>query len=181
MYIHLAHLLSYPDSRYKQYLDDLIQSLGSDLATTRKLEPFSDFINQSEIKVVEELFTRTFDMNPATCLEVGWHLYGEDYKRGEFLAKMRRALVQEKVAESVELPDHMSHCLKLLANLELHEARGFAQEYLLPSISKILEGLEQDNPFRYPIDALKSLLVNRLGADPTAKENTRLYDLEGVG
>ncbi len=40
----------------------------------------------------EELYTRTFDLNPVCALEIGWHLFGEDYERGAFLVRMRDQL-----------------------------------------------------------------------------------------
>ena len=41
------------------------------------------------VEDLQELYTRTFDWNPDTSLEIGWHLYGENYERGEFLVEVR--------------------------------------------------------------------------------------------
>ena len=49
---------------------------------------------------LQELFTRTFDLNPACTLEIGWQLYGEDYRRGEFLVQMRQGLREKGLPES---------------------------------------------------------------------------------
>jgi len=40
----------------------------------------------------------TFDINPACALEVGWHLFGEDYMRGQFLVRMREELSKYEIA-----------------------------------------------------------------------------------
>ena len=36
---------------------------------------------------IQELYTRTFDINPVCTLEIGWHIFGEDYARGALLVK----------------------------------------------------------------------------------------------
>ena len=164
LYLHLGHLFRYPDEEYLQHLDHVAQALAKG-EVKEMLEPFRSFVAKSEFTDLEELFTRTFDMNPLTCLEVGWHLYGEDYKRGELLVNMRQALAQYHLPESEELPDHMSHCLQLLARMEPEEAPIFVDEYLLPALEKILESLKPENPFTGLLEALKTLFVDLIGPE----------------
>ena len=33
----------------------------------------------SNAEDLQEMYTRTFDINAVCTLEVGWHIYGEDY------------------------------------------------------------------------------------------------------
>ena len=179
-YCFLANLLSYPDGCYKQHMESFLQALKPHPEIVAKLSPFTDFVEGTDPSLVEEVFTRTFDMNPASCLEVGWHLYGEDYKRGEFLVQMRQALAQHDLTESMELPDHMSHCLQLLAKLTPEQAVVYAGDYLFPPIKKVLESLERDNPYRALIEVLQSLLVEWVGVNPAGQEIPHLCHLEGV-
>jgi nitrate reductase molybdenum cofactor assembly chaperone len=162
LYLHLGHLFRYPDEEYLQHLDHVAQALAKG-EVKEMLEPLRSFVAHSDFTELEELFTRTFAMNPLTCLEVGWHLYGEDYKRGEFLVKMRQALAQYDLPESEELPDHMSHCLQLLAYMEPQEAPVLAEGYLLPALKKILKGLKPENPFRGLLEGLERLFVDLIG------------------
>ena len=163
LYVHLAHLLHYPEEDYRRHLERLSSALTGQQEMEEMLEPFRTFVANSEFTELEELFTRTFDMNPQTCLEVGWHLYGEDYKRGELLVNMRQALAQYHLPESEELPDHMSHCLLLLARMEPEEAPIFVDEYLLPALEKILESLKPENPFTDLLEVLKTLFMDLVG------------------
>ena len=48
----------------------------------RAFRSSGSFVEQHELWQIEETFTRTFDVNPACALEVGWHLFGEEYARG---------------------------------------------------------------------------------------------------
>lgn len=97
---------------------------------------------------IQELFIATFDWDPATTLDIGWHLFGEDYARGEFLVRMRGELRRYGIPESTELPDHLTHVLTLLGRMDAQTAETFAREYVAPSVAKLLAALEQrKSPF----------------------------------
>lgn len=157
-----SHLFTYPevqlDKKIKQVLNELVLVEQSEVV--EKLNRFHDFFGSTKFSDVEEMFTRTFDMNPACCLEIGWHLFGEDYKRGEFLVLIRQSLAEEKIQESNELPDHLSHCLKLLAKLENEDAREFSRAFILPALAKIQLGCKDNekNPYVFLVEALMILL-----------------------
>jgi nitrate reductase molybdenum cofactor assembly chaperone len=86
---------------------------------------------------MQELYIQTFEFNPACTLEIGWHLFGENYERGEFLVRMREELRRHGIAESTELPDHLTHLLPLVTCMDHEEAARMAGEYLLPALAKI--------------------------------------------
>ncbi len=160
---HLAYIFSYPQSEYKDRVEAVYQWFRRKPRLNQHIRPFAEFIRNQTMEAIEEQFTRTFDMRPSTCLEIGWHLYGEDYKRGQFLVKMRQALAEHGVAETIELPDHLSHCLMLLAALPEDEAKIFFRDYLKPAMQRILQGFEEENPFRSAIEFLHELLYELFG------------------
>ena len=172
---HLASILSYPEDRIAEHVARLQDLAGKELPS---VQPLADFLKDARIKHVEELFTRTFDMNPSCCLEVGWHLYGEDYKRGELLVNMRQTLAEEHLPESTELPDHLSHCLLLLPRLESEDAEAFARRYLLPALPKIMPAMEAENPYTCVIALLQRVLEQRYGpAESSSGTDGNLMEL----
>jgi nitrate reductase assembly molybdenum cofactor insertion protein NarJ len=64
---------------------------------------------------MEELFTRSFDVQSVTTLDVGYVLFGEDYKRGELLANLNREHNESGIDCRNELADHLPNLLRLLA------------------------------------------------------------------
>ena len=150
----LADVFSYPQQDYQQRVEQIARQLPN----PSSWQPFVEFVLGNRLEKIEEDFTYTFDMRPTTCLEIGWHLYGEDYKRGQFLVKMRQALQEYGIAESLELPDHLSHCLKLLSELPEEDAGLFYADYLRPAIQRIRKGLERENPFRHAVECLDEFL-----------------------
>ncbi len=138
----LADLVTYPGEDYRTRLQEC-----------EHLEPavaqFHSAIAPLATAELQELFTRTFDLNPLCCLEIGWHLFGENYERGALLVRIRQELRLYGVAESSELPDHLSQVLRLLARMEPERARDFAGACVVPALEKMLAAFSgTENPFR---------------------------------
>jgi nitrate reductase delta subunit len=106
---------------------------------------------------MQELYVQTFEFNPACTLEIGWHLFGENYERGEFLVRMREQLRRYGIAETSELPDHLTHLLVLIGRVEHEEAAELAGQFLLPALAKIQDGLK-DNSYGSVIAAVQAKL-----------------------
>jgi nitrate reductase assembly molybdenum cofactor insertion protein NarJ len=105
---------------------------------------YQDLANQlryPQDPAMQELYVQTFEFNPACTLEIGWHIFGENYERGEFLVRMREQLRRYGIAETSELPDHLCHILPLLDRLDSEEAADLAGQFVLPALAKIKEAL----------------------------------------
>lgn len=163
-----AGLLLYPGTAYHEQVRrcqaELATALGAD---SDFLAEFAEAIHPLTPEELEELFTRTFDLNPTCALEVGWHLYGENYSRGDFLVKMRQALRRHGLPESAELPDHLSHVLSVLGRLPPAEYAPFAESHVVPAIDKMLAGLAgQGNPYEKLLRAIRRLVAHHLATLP---------------
>jgi nitrate reductase delta subunit len=141
----LAGLFEYPSADYAERLSTCLQEMAPvSPQTAIVLDKFRNAIEGQSTEELQELFTRSFDLNPTCTLEIGWHLFGEDYQRGEFLVSMRQQLRAKGVQESLELPDHLTHALKVMARMDSGEASDFARRYLLPALEKMRAAWRQD-------------------------------------
>lgn len=93
------------------------------------------------VEAMQEQFTGVFDFDPMCSLDLGWHLYGENYDRGDFLVRMRNLLAAYGIDEGHELPDHLPKVLSLLGRLPADAAAALATESVVPAVDKILDGL----------------------------------------
>ncbi len=100
-------------------------------------ERFADRLQYPDDAAGQELYVQTFEFNPAATLETGWHLFGENYERGEFLVRMREQLRRCGIPEGSELPDHLALLLRLIACLPQEEAAELSGLYLSPALAKI--------------------------------------------
>jgi nitrate reductase delta subunit len=171
IYDRLASLLSYPNEDYRQRLARCAEALlgvepGASLLVTgflRQIEAFST-------EQLQELYTQTFDLNPVCSPEVGWHLFGEQYERGEFLVKMRQQLRRFALPESAELPDHLSHVLAVLGRMEQREADEFAVACVYPALDKMRAAWSgKNNPYESVLGAI-ARFVESQHARPAAQE-----------
>lgn len=115
--------------------------------------------------VLEELFCRTFDNNADRALEVGWQIWGENYDRGAFLVKMRDLMRRTGVTESAELPDHLSHALKVLGRLDEQSARTLAAAAVYPAVQKMTKAFEgEEHPYRGVLETVERLVATHVAS-----------------
>ncbi len=171
LFTNFAKLLTYPDDVYSVYCRTALselqkyseenfekkENLNNAIA---KLEIFISEIATKTLGEREEIFTQSFDINPIGNLEVGWHLYGEQYERGAFLVMCRELLRKLNIEESVELPDHLSHLLILVGLMSKEEATKFTEKYILLALEKIiLKFSEKENIYENLLQAIKIFLI----------------------
>lgn len=138
----LAGILAYPGADFADRMARCGKLLaGAPPEARQGFQRFSEGCNGRSPEELQELYTRTFDMNPGCALEIGWHLYGENYSRGEFLVDMRRELRSHGLKESAELPDHLVHVLPIVARMESDRAGTFVSSRVIPAIDKILAAM----------------------------------------
>ncbi|HEV2400589.1 MAG TPA: nitrate reductase molybdenum cofactor assembly chaperone [Candidatus Sulfotelmatobacter sp.] len=171
LYHAFAALLSYPDEDYSERVQ-----AGLCLATHESrelLEQFAQAVEGLETWELQELFTRTFDMNPVCSLELGWHLFGENYERGLLLVRVREELRRVGIQESAELPDHLTHILELLARMDHDKGADFAAACVLPALKKMLEALHgKENPFESVLFAVQIFLHSQFPQIPLTCDRT---------
>ena len=191
----LARLLNYPEEDgYAAMLARCIDVLeqGYPEAATL-LRPLHDHVRVMNTGQIQEMYTRTFDINAVCTLEIGWHIYGEDYARGALLVKLRQQLRLMNVPESCELPDHLTHVLLLMGRMTGEEADELAARYLLPGLDKMLEGMQADeHPYRALLEAVSKVVRTdhdvqvvvpreQRGDPPDWKNRLPLFGAQGCG
>ena len=157
IYDALAAILTYPDENYLEAVGEAARTAPPEIE-----QPLQEFAHELEGKdrlELQELFTVTFDLNPVCSLELGWHLFGENYDRGLLLVRMRELLRQHGVPESGELPDHLAHALQLIARMDAQERHDFAAAIVLPALGKMLDAFrDKPNPYQKVLEAIKTQL-----------------------
>ncbi len=161
----LGRLLSYPDEQTVEAAELLYIILQSELPdAARHVSAFGEFLEQHDATQLEEAFTGTFDVNPSCALEVGWHLFGEEYARGMFLVRMREEMRKYGIAESVELPDHITHVLAIIGAMPEDEAERFVCACVRPAVAKMQRALnERETPYRHVVACLEEILTHVWG------------------
>lgn len=140
-YTSLARLFTYPDRGFREdvrRLQDELARLHEPAA--RELLPFTSFVEASPVEKLQELYLRTFEVQALATLDIGYLLFGEDYRRGALLAHLGRELRVAGVDLRGELPDHLPNVLRLLSSMEDREmASELAMRILGPALRRLLQ------------------------------------------
>lgn len=182
----LASTLEYPGEDWNNRLERCKQWLTiqePDVAV--QFIRFQRNVKKLSIEKLQELYTQTFDLNPVCTLDLGYHLFGEDYKRGELLAKLRETEAPYELGQANQLPDHLPVVLRLLARVKDEELRcSLIVELLVPALGKMLEALgKTDNPYLDLIEVISSATKNELpvgSADGEAAPGNEIPELHRI-
>jgi nitrate reductase delta subunit len=122
----------------------------------KSLAAFLKEIRSLSLGQWEELYTKTWDLEPLTAPYVGFQIWGEDYRRGKFMAALQQAYTEAGIELEGELPDHLVPVLHYLdvstAPIpELTEAFVTAVEKMAVQLGK----RDKENPY---LHILKGIL-----------------------
>ncbi len=139
-YAKLAGLFDYPDAHYI----DRVKSVRDDIATrcpeaARSLDQVLELLPRNDLRALQELHTRSFDVQALTTLDLGYVLFGDDYKRGELLSNLMR---EHRLANNdchTELGDHLPNVIRLLPLLtDAEVVEELVQEIIVPALRKMI-------------------------------------------
>jgi nitrate reductase delta subunit len=172
-----ADLLDYPDSVPTEALRGCRELVASiDPASVPLLDDFQTYLLPATTGSLQEMYTRTFDLEATWHPYVGYHLFGETYQRSVFLVALKEHYERFGFCEETELPDHLPVVLRFLSICDDQSlADEIVLEGLLPMLVKISAGQDRDDaddapereqprrdegpePYRALLDALTSLL-----------------------
>ena len=149
-----AQALQYPYSGQVEAL----QAQVKDSTSKPGMKAFTSFLQEIgalSLSEQEELFTHTLDLSPLTAPYVGYQIWGESYKRGEFMAQLSQEMSLYEINLEGELPDHLLPVLRYLAAApaplpELVEVLDPA----IAAMQKSLKKNEADNPYLLLLKAI---------------------------
>jgi nitrate reductase delta subunit len=116
----------------------LLAALDTDEAGA--LTPFADYVARTPLPLLEEAYTGIFDLDPKCHLYVGYHLFGDSYKRSAFLIGLKERFHASGFSAGDELPDHLSALLRFVAmTTDAIVAQELIDDALLPALERMTE------------------------------------------
>jgi len=149
----LADVFDYPGPGYRARISATREALegryspaASALGEFARLLPPVEFDGpERAVAELQEIHTRSFEVQSITTLDVGYVAFGDDYKRGELLVNLNREHRAAGVDCGSELPDHLPNVLRLMARWQDPElVNEFVQEILVPALRKMLREFGAD-------------------------------------
>lgn len=123
----------------QKYLDDVLPNVGE------MLQPFTDVISSVSKYELEDLYLRTFEVQSITTLDIGYVVFGDDYKRGELLVNLNKEHQTYNIDCEGELADNLSNILKLINVLEDSLLlNDLINKLVGPALTKMIQGFGDD-------------------------------------
>ncbi|OGT78875.1 MAG: hypothetical protein A3I78_02245 [Gammaproteobacteria bacterium RIFCSPLOWO2_02_FULL_56_15] len=175
-YHSLGELFEYPDSDYPGKVRKLINLLNGNYdRAVADLERFLELLPVTEVRSMQELYTRSFDVQAITTLDIGYVLFGDDYKRGELLANLNREHQQVNNDCGRELADHLPNLLRLIGKLKQNELLDeLIEEIVAPAVAIMIREFDADHVDRKNENYIKHYKT-LIDAPSARKEVTTLY------
>lgn len=103
------------------------------------LGAFHAFVEATPVGRLEEIYTGAFDLDATSYPYVGFHLFGESYKRSIFMIGLKERYRDCNFAiPGNDLPDHVAVVLRFLAVCEDTAMAGdLIQDALLPTLKRM--------------------------------------------
>lgn len=144
-YIVFADLLRYPDKDYPSKAKECLAMLQKQYPEVAdEIIPFVDYICSHTEDEFEELYTKTFDVQPICYLDLGYVIFGEDYKRGAFLLHMQEEQLKAKNDCGTDLSDNICNMLTLYTKTQNQELLDeLSVKILIPGLEKMISEFKQ--------------------------------------
>lgn len=159
IYAAFAIILEYPGSTLAETIAECAAQLAQDFPEAHSnLLAFEAAIEGGNLGQLQEAYTAAFDLLPDCTPNLGHHIFGDDARRGVFLAELKARMEARGMALGVELPDHIGLILHYLDAAE-EERPTLIEDCLIPAVSRMLEVLnDKGNPYEHALRALLNLL-----------------------
>jgi len=123
----------------QQYLDEVLPHVS------KMLQPFTDVISNVTKYELEDLYLRSFEVQSITTLDIGYVVFGDDYKRGELLVNLSKEHQSYDIDCGDELADNLSNILKLINVIEDSELLDdLVNKIIAPALTKMIQGFGED-------------------------------------
>lgn len=174
LYSLFAEILGYPECPIGKAVGDCMAELVPEFPDAHAhIADFQNAVAGRSLGQLQETYTYAFDLRPDCTPNLGYHLFGDDGRRGLFLAELKGRMEARGIPLGFELPDHISLLLRYLEAVE-EERAPVVEDCLLPAVSRMVEILDStENPYKHALRALLSLLQyqhNASGARADAME-----------
>ncbi len=143
-YPYLADLFDFPGPEYEaksQRALMLVREKYPEAATN-----LMEFLDGFPKKLLDrqEIYTRTFDVQAITTLDVGYVLFGDDYKRAELLSNLTREQTRAGTDLKGELADHLPNILRLIPKFDEELLKELVSEILVPGLMLMIREFGED-------------------------------------
>ncbi len=153
-------LLVYPQEELLSSIPELRAAVVSLQASRAKsvCTGMLGYLESKPLISLQEEYTRAFDLNPATCLNLTYHQLGNSRERGQALAELiQRYRNAGYETPTDELPDYLPMMLEFLSVCSPESGKGLVENFEVP-LRQVAEQLRKmGSPYAGLLEAVCAL------------------------
>ena len=136
----VAALFEYPSADFPEKVAEVKKLFDASYpCAAQELDQFIARLPVDDLMLMQDLFTRSFDVQAIATLDLGYVLFGDDYKRGELLANLNREHIEVENDCGTELADHLPNVLRLISILQDEElVHDLAYALIAPALLEMV-------------------------------------------
>ena len=158
-YTIIANLFRYPTEKL---MDDALETISvlsdKNPEQAEVVKSFIEDFSSLTLHQKQEYYIKTFDIQAVCFLDVGYVLYGEDYKRGDFLVQMKEEQRNANNDCGVELSDHLPNVLTLLSKTREKFAEELIATICIPALDEMINKFNMQNAYLELLKMLQNVM-----------------------
>ncbi|MBI4344634.1 MAG: nitrate reductase molybdenum cofactor assembly chaperone [Euryarchaeota archaeon] len=159
IYALFADLLAYPQENPAEKAKACLDLLRQHPRSAAAVQKFLEFAQRQDLGRLQEVYTHTFDLNPVCSLYIGYHLYGESFRRGDYMVRLKGAYRARGLDPGNELPDHLTLIFRYLSASPEGSDLPVITEDVVPAIEAMAKTFEgSGNAYGEVVGAVKAWL-----------------------
>lgn len=155
-----ADLLVYPRTDLSKKVQDGAALVDLEYPEAAVLiSEFHEFVAESSLGRLQEVFTTTFDLDATYHPYIGHHLFGESYKRSAFMVGLKERYRVVGLDIGSEVADNLAMMLRYLSLSEdASQIAAIIHEAILPALEKMIKkGIADEE--ESPVEVDQSQLI----------------------
>jgi len=180
----LADIFRYPDGNLMNSMTGFMSLTSEQFPEHKnKANKILDTFNSMSVLKQQEYYLKTFDVQAVCSLDIGYVLFGEDYKRAQLLVNLQSEHKTAGIDCGSELGDHLPNVLTLLSKTndpDFAEELGFiitsqAVRFMITKFKNV------DNIYKDMLEILLVFLRNDFKGDQLLEYALPEQTFEGAG
>ncbi len=147
-YLYFAKILDYPTDSLKKDISYLISLIDKNESKDKIILPIKEFLNvisKKNIAEIQEIYIKSFEIQSIVTLNIGYLIYGDDYKRAELLINLNNEYKNINIKCENDLSDYLPNILIFLSKCtNINLINEFVSNFLIPSLKVMIDEFEPE-------------------------------------
>jgi nitrate reductase delta subunit len=168
IFLRFGDLMDYPSPELIRQTEMCADLLHDDLPDAfENVKAFLHFTRENEMGRLEEIYTSTFDVSPTCYIFAGYMLFGESFKRGEFLVRLQEKYKEKNFSQGKELADHLAVLYRFMATLDEDDPlrEQLIAQCMLPVLNKMSRNFKSNTTPANPYAGILRAMIEVLEKD----------------